>query len=93
VTVPTTPDGIARGLPCLATQPRGGDRTAQCLACCPWCCFGAGSELYRGLGSVVVVGLALAAAVTLCLVPVMFSLAIDVRHALTGRAAKGAATE
>jgi HAE1 family hydrophobic/amphiphilic exporter-1 len=54
---------------------------------------GAGSELYRGLGSVVVGGLALSAAFTLLLVPAMFSLAIDVRHALTGRAAKGAKPE
>jgi HAE1 family hydrophobic/amphiphilic exporter-1 len=54
---------------------------------------GAGSELYRGLGSVVVGGLALSAAFTLLLVPAMFSLAIDVRHALTGRAAKGTKPE
>jgi len=35
---------------------------------------GAGSELYRGLGSVVVGGLALSAVLTLCLIPPMLSL-------------------
>jgi HAE1 family hydrophobic/amphiphilic exporter-1 len=54
---------------------------------------GAGSELYRGLGSVVVGGLAVSAAFTLFLVPALFSLLMDVRHALTGRAAKGAQPE
>ncbi|MGD2062391.1 MAG: efflux RND transporter permease subunit [Nitrospirota bacterium] len=53
---------------------------------------GAGSELYRGLGSVVVGGLAFSAAFTLWLVPAMFSLMMDLRQALTGRAAKGVET-
>ncbi|MFQ5700512.1 MAG: efflux RND transporter permease subunit [Acidobacteriota bacterium] len=43
---------------------------------------GAGSELYRGLGSVVVGGLALSAVFTLFLVPAIFSLGLDIRTAL-----------
>jgi HAE1 family hydrophobic/amphiphilic exporter-1 len=38
---------------------------------------GAGSELYRGLGSVVIGGLALSAIITLFLTPLIFSLAIE----------------
>ncbi|MFQ5718795.1 MAG: efflux RND transporter permease subunit [Acidobacteriota bacterium] len=40
---------------------------------------GAGSELYRGLGSVVVGGLALSTVFTLVLVPALFSLTVDAR--------------
>ena len=40
---------------------------------------GAGSELYRGLGSVVVGGLTVATIFTLLLVPVLFSLVLDAR--------------
>ena len=47
---------------------------------------GAGSELYRGLGSVVLGGLVVSTAFTLILVPVGFSLALDVK-AFTGRLA------
>jgi len=54
---------------------------------------GAGSELYRGLGSVVVGGLAFSAAFTLWLVPAMFSLMMDLRQLITGRVAKGAQPE
>jgi HAE1 family hydrophobic/amphiphilic exporter-1 len=45
---------------------------------------GAGSELYRGLGSVVVGGLALSTIFTLFLIPALFSLVLDARHKLTG---------
>jgi hydrophobic/amphiphilic exporter-1 (mainly G- bacteria), HAE1 family len=44
---------------------------------------GAGSELYRGLGSVVVGGLVLSTVFTLFLVPALFSLALDAQNALT----------
>ena len=43
---------------------------------------GAGSELYRGLGSVVIGGLALSTLFTLGLVPAMFSLTVDARRGL-----------
>lgn len=43
---------------------------------------GAGSELYRGLGAVVVGGLACSTVFTLILVPMLMSLAIDARIAL-----------
>jgi HAE1 family hydrophobic/amphiphilic exporter-1 len=41
---------------------------------------GAGSELYRGLGSVVVGGLVVSTLFTLFLVPALFSLALDLRQ-------------
>ena len=43
---------------------------------------GAGSEIYRGLGSVVVGGLAVSTIFTLLLVPAVFSLLLDVRQGL-----------
>jgi HAE1 family hydrophobic/amphiphilic exporter-1 len=43
---------------------------------------GAGSELYRGLGSVVIGGLALSTIFTLVLVPALFSLTVDARDLL-----------
>lgn len=43
---------------------------------------GAGSELYRGLGSVVVGGLVLSTVFTLFLVPAVFSLSLDIRSAI-----------
>ncbi len=43
---------------------------------------GAGSELYRGLGSVVVGGLVVSTLFTLLLVPTLFSLVLDARRAL-----------
>ena len=46
---------------------------------------GAGSELYRGLGSVVVGGLLVSTLFTLFLVPALFSLALDARTALATR--------
>jgi HAE1 family hydrophobic/amphiphilic exporter-1 len=49
---------------------------------------GAGSELYRGLGSVVVGGLIVSTLFTLLLVPAMFSLALDLRAAVAGRLAR-----
>jgi HAE1 family hydrophobic/amphiphilic exporter-1 len=51
---------------------------------------GAGSELYRGIGSVLVGGLVVSTVFTLLLVPTMFSLVLDVREAvlrMLGRAA------
>jgi HAE1 family hydrophobic/amphiphilic exporter-1 len=45
---------------------------------------GAGSELYRGLGSVVVGGLIVSTLFTLFLVPALFSLSLDARAALAG---------
>jgi len=41
---------------------------------------GAGSELYRGLGSVMLGGLVVSTVFTLILVPTLFSLTLDVRH-------------
>ena len=46
---------------------------------------GAGSELYRGLGSVVVGGLIVSTVFTLFLVPALFSLVLDIRAALGRR--------
>ncbi len=46
---------------------------------------GAGSELYRGLGSVVVGGLVVSTLFTLFLVPAVFSLTLDIRTALAHR--------
>ncbi len=46
---------------------------------------GAGSELYRGLGSVVIGGLAVSTVFTLFLVPALFSLVLDARAALARR--------
>ncbi|MFQ5743403.1 MAG: efflux RND transporter permease subunit [Acidobacteriota bacterium] len=43
---------------------------------------GAGSEIYRGLGSVVVGGLALSTLFTLLLVPLVFSLVMDLQDAI-----------
>jgi HAE1 family hydrophobic/amphiphilic exporter-1 len=45
---------------------------------------GAGSELYRGLGSVVVGGLMVSTLFTLFVVPTLFSLVLDARSALPG---------
>ena len=45
---------------------------------------GAGSELYRGLGSVVLGGLIVSTVFTLVLVPVGFSLALDVKKLFAG---------
>lgn len=42
----------------------------------------AGTELYRGLGSVVLGGLVLASVVTLVLVPLLLSVVFDIRHAV-----------
>jgi len=46
---------------------------------------GAGSELYRGLGSVVVGGLVVSTFFTLFLVPALFSLVLEARSALVAR--------
>ncbi len=45
---------------------------------------GAGSELYRGLGSVVVGGLALSSVITLILTPLVFSFAIELVKSIRG---------
>lgn len=50
---------------------------------------GAGSELYRGLGSVVLGGLIVSTVFTLVLVPIGFSLAVDVKHAWNGMFGRG----
>ncbi len=47
---------------------------------------GAGSELYRGLGSVMVGGLIISTLFTLILVPLLLSLVLDIRMKLTGSA-------
>ena len=44
-----------------------------------------GSELYRGLGSVVVGGLLVSTVFTLFLVPALFSLFLDARDAVASR--------
>jgi HAE1 family hydrophobic/amphiphilic exporter-1 len=49
---------------------------------------GAGAELYRGLGSVVVGGLALSAVFTLVLIPALFSLSLDAEAAVAAWAAR-----
>jgi HAE1 family hydrophobic/amphiphilic exporter-1 len=46
---------------------------------------GAGSELYRGLGGVVVGGLVVSTVFTLFLVPALFSLSLDIRAAVVTR--------
>ena len=45
---------------------------------------GAGSELYRGLGSVLLGGLAISTIFTLFLVPTFFRLALGLRTAIVG---------
>jgi len=45
---------------------------------------GAGSELYRGLGSVVLGGLLVSTVFTLVLVPTLFSLVMDAKHRIVG---------
>ncbi len=47
---------------------------------------GSGSELYRGLGSVVVGGLIISTLFTLIVVPLVFSIVLDLRKAITGKA-------
>jgi HAE1 family hydrophobic/amphiphilic exporter-1 len=51
---------------------------------------GAGSEIYRGLGSVVVGGLALSAILTLAIVPPLLGLFVGVLERERGSAAKEA---
>ena len=46
--------------------------------------LGAGSELYRGLGSVVLGGLFVSTIFTLALVPTLFSLTLDAKTLVTG---------
>jgi HAE1 family hydrophobic/amphiphilic exporter-1 len=53
---------------------------------------GAGSELYRGLGSVVVGGLALSTLFTLILVPTVLSLVLEVRGKVGQRLSVGRKT-
>jgi HAE1 family hydrophobic/amphiphilic exporter-1 len=43
---------------------------------------GPGSELYRGLGAVVLGGLVISTIFTLFLVPALFSLSLDLRNAI-----------
>ena len=57
--------------------------TTTVLGLCPLVLFpGAGSELYRGLGSVVLGGLVVSTIFTLVLVPTVFSMALDVKSRL-----------
>jgi HAE1 family hydrophobic/amphiphilic exporter-1 len=53
---------------------------------------GAGSELYRGLGSVVVGGLIVSTVFTLFLVPALFSLVLEARENITARLRRPADT-
>ncbi len=53
---------------------------------------GAGSELYRGLGSVVLGGLVVSTVFTLVLVPTLFNLLMTGRVALGGQVAAGPVT-
>jgi HAE1 family hydrophobic/amphiphilic exporter-1 len=46
---------------------------------------GAGSELYRGLGAVIVGGLLLSTFFTLVLTPVLLSMLMDIKAAIAGR--------
>lgn len=48
---------------------------------------GAGSELYRGLGAVVIGGLAVSTVFTLFVVPAIFSLSLDLKAAVVARLA------
>ena len=54
---------------------------------------GAGAELYRGLGSVVIGGLAFSTLFTLLLVPALFSLTVDARAWLGHLLRRGATAE
>jgi HAE1 family hydrophobic/amphiphilic exporter-1 len=54
---------------------------------------GAGSELYRGLGAVVLGGLIVSTVFTLLLVPTLFSLMMDLKERLTRRATPPAPRE
>jgi len=49
---------------------------------------GAGSELYRGLGAVMIGGLSLSTVFTLVLIPVLFTLWFDARAALARSVAR-----
>jgi HAE1 family hydrophobic/amphiphilic exporter-1 len=51
---------------------------------------GSGSELYRGLGSVVIGGLIVSTVFTLVVVPLLFSLVMDLRKAVLGLGGKAA---
>ena len=56
------------------------------LGLCPLVLFpGAGSELYRGLGAVVLGGLTVSTLFTLVLVPTLLSLMLEMRIRLLGR--------
>jgi HAE1 family hydrophobic/amphiphilic exporter-1 len=57
--------------------------TTSVLGMTPLVVFpGAGSELYRGIGSVVIGGLVLSTVFTLFLVPALFSLVLEARERL-----------
>jgi HAE1 family hydrophobic/amphiphilic exporter-1 len=68
--------------------------TTTVLGLCPLVLFpGAGSELYRGLGAVVLGGLVVSTAFTLVLVPTLFSLTMDIKSAVAGLLGLEAPTE
>ncbi len=61
------------------------------LGLCPLILFpGAGSELYRGLGAVVLGGLVVSTLFTLVLVPTLFSLMLELKTRVTGRRRRAA---
>ena len=60
--------------------------TTSALGMLPLVLFaGAGSELYRGLGSVVIGGLVISTIFTILLVPALLSLALDARDRVARR--------
>lgn len=60
--------------------------TTSCLGMLPLVVMpGAGSELYRGLGSVVVGGLVVSTVITLFLTPLVFTVAYEMRRAVVSR--------
>ncbi len=65
--------------------------TTTVLGLCPLVLFpGAGSELYRGLGSVVLGGLVVSTLFTLVLVPTLFTLVLDAKRRLVGHGEQAA---
>ncbi|MDA0322785.1 MAG: efflux RND transporter permease subunit [Verrucomicrobia bacterium] len=68
--------------------------TTSVLGMTPLVVFsGAGSELYRGIGSVVIGGLVVSTVFTLILVPTLFSLVLSARAKLLGSAISGSAQD
>jgi hypothetical protein len=72
----TTTTTVLGMLPLVLPMPYWGEDGFQWVA-------GAGSELYRGLGSVVLGGLIVSTVFTLVLIPIAFSLAVDLKNAVS----------